>query len=513
VGPVGLARRGAGKAIIATARTFLGNIYQTLKNKRVFEDFPNAVSAEKSSIIGGDIHHRGLPVTRHITRRSLLLALVGSITMSLTAYARQAPSPARETHSDILISNVRIFDGVSDQLTQSNLLIEDRKIKRISSTPIAAPPGAQVIDGGGRVLMPGLTDAHWHMTVAPNPPEQLTNPGLMYANTVAEARRTLMRGFTTVHDMAGPTFGIKEAIDSGVIPGPRVYPSGALISQTSGHGDFAPPWQRPKELGGQPSREEELGFFTVADGVPEVLAAVRAQLKKGASQIKLAAGGGVISSFDPLDVTQYTPEELRAAVQAASDWGTYVAVHVYTPRAIRRALDAGAKSIEHGHLADEPTIELIAARDAWLSTQPWEPDDFGKPVPSQLAKGAPLIGAWERVLKWAKQYEVKVAFGTDLLSDPSGTYKQNIMLTRLAKIYSNVEVLKIATSGNCELFAVSGERNPYKEAKQGVLQEGAWADMLLVNGDPLKDINVLKDYEGNFVVIIKDGKIYKHTLN
>jgi imidazolonepropionase-like amidohydrolase len=187
-------------------------------------------------------------------------------------------------------------------------------------------------------------------------------------------------------------------------------------------------------------------------------------------------------------------------------------VHVYTPRAIRQALDAGAKSIEHGHLADEATIKLMAEKGAWLSTQPWEPSDFGKPAPGQEEKGKPLIGAWERILRWAKQYKVKVAFGTDLLFDPAGTYKENIMLTRLAKIYSNVDVLKIATSGNCQLFAQSGERDPYKQAKLGVLEEGAWADMLLVDGDPTKEINVLADPQRNFVVIIKDGKVYKNTL-
>jgi imidazolonepropionase-like amidohydrolase len=157
-------------------------------------------------------------------------------------------------------------------------------------------------------------------------------------------------------------------------------------------------------------------------------------------------------------------------------------------------------------------VRLIAQKGALLSTQPWEPSDFEKPAPGQEEKGKPLIGAWERLLRWAKQYNAKVAFGTDLLFDPNGTYKQNIMLTRLAQIYSNFETLRIATSGNCELFAMSGERNPYKEAKLGVLQEGAWADMLLVNGNPLQDINLLKDYEHNFVVIIKDGKVYKNTL-
>jgi imidazolonepropionase-like amidohydrolase len=168
-----------------------------------------------------------------------------------------------------------------------------KKIKQISAMPMAAPPGTTVIDGGGRVLMPGLTDAHWHMVMAPNTLDNLTkaDPGLMYAHAVAEVRRTVLRGFTTVRDVGGPTFGVKEAIDAGVIPGPRVYPSGAFISQTSGHGDFAPAYARAKALGGRASPLEALGAFVVADGVTGVLPAVREQLKKGASQINIGADG------------------------------------------------------------------------------------------------------------------------------------------------------------------------------------------------------------------------------
>lgn len=418
-----------------------------------------------------------------------------------------------QVSNPVVVNNVRVFDGVDGQLKPGNLLILDRKIKHISSGPIAPPLNSATIDGRGHVLMPGLTDAHWHMTVAANTMENLeqADPGLMYAHTVAEAQRTIMRGFTTVRDMAGPTFGIKAAIDAGVVPGPRVYPSGALISQTAGHGDFAPPYARPFTIGGWPSHFEEIGEVAVVNGIPEVLAAVRQQLKNGASQIKVAVGGGVISNFDPIDSLGFTPEEIRAAVQAASDWGTYVATHVYTVGGIRRALEASVKSIEHGHLADEATIRLIGEKGAWLSTQPFEPGD--EPLsPKNLAKTTAMFGAWKRILGWAKQYGVKVAFGTDLLFQPPGTCKENLMLTRLAKIYSNVETLRIATSGNCELFALSGERNPYKEAKLGVIQEGAWADMLVVNGDPTQDIDVLRDYERNLLVIIKDGQVHKNIL-
>jgi imidazolonepropionase-like amidohydrolase len=311
-----------------------------------------------------------------ITRRSTLLGLASSLSSVASAHAQQPPRPTKPPNP-LLVNNVSIFDGSAGQLKPGNILISDRKIRQISSGAIIAPPDSTVIDGRGRVLMPGLTDAHWHMAMAPNTMEglQQVDTGLMYANIVAEAQRTLMRGFTTIRDMGGPTFGIKAANDAGTIPGPRVYPSGAFISQTSGHGDLAPPYARPPTLGGQRSRFEEIGAFAVVNGVPEVSAAVRQQLRKGASQIKIAVGGGVFTDFDPIDTLQFTTEEIRAAVEVANDWGTYVAAHIYGLGGIRRALEAGVKSIEHGQAADEAAVRLIGEKGAWLSLQPFEPGD------------------------------------------------------------------------------------------------------------------------------------------
>ena len=298
--------------------------------------------------------------------------------------------------------------------------------------------------------MSGLSDAHWHMAFAPNTLANLeaADTGPMYANAVAEAERTLMRGFTTIRDTGGPTFGLKVAIDGGVIPGPRVYPSGALISQTAGHGDFGPAYAEPHTLGGEPSRSEQIGAFAIANGVPEVIAAVRTQLKRGASQIKLALGGGVISDSDPIDTLQYTPDEIKAAVQVAGDWGTYVATHVYTVPGIRRAIDAGVRSIEHGHMADEATLKLMADRGVWLSHQPFEAGD-NPLTPAQIKKAEPT-SHWDRVAIWAKARGVKVAFGTDLLFQPDGTGAQPVLLTRFAKVFGNVGTLRIATSANAE---------------------------------------------------------------
>ncbi|MES2414196.1 MAG: amidohydrolase family protein [Pseudomonadota bacterium] len=447
-------------------------------------------------------------MTFQYARRSFLCATASTVAVSaIPGFAAVPPAPTA-----ILIRNVRLFDGIGNGTRNASLLIIGEKIAEISAGPIQPPPGAQIIDGAGRVLMPGMTDAHWHMVFAPNTLANMTaaDTGLMYAYAVAEAERTLMRGFTTVRDVGGPTFGLKQAIDAGGIPGPRVYPSGALISQTAGHGDFAPPYDDPRTLGGAVSRYEQIGAFVIANGPAEVAAAVRVQLKRGASQVKLALGGGVISDSDPIDTLQYTSEEIRTAVQAASDWGTYIATHVYTVPGIRRAIDAGVRSIEHGHMVDQPTLKLMADRGVWLSLQPFEAGD--NPLTPEQVKKAEPTSHWDRVAQWARSAGTRVAFGTDLLFQPDGTGQQPVLLTRFARVFGNVGTLKIATSGNCELFAMSGARNPYKEAKLGVLEPGAWADMLLVNGDPTQNIDLLKDYERNLIVIIKNGRVFKNLL-
>ena len=452
-------------------------------------------------------------MTAHpITRRSTLLALGGAVTTALLSGGRPAVAQTAAPQSATLLSNVRIFDGLNDQLRPGHLLILGDKIAEVSKGEIQPPEGARVIDGAGRVLMPGLTDAHWHMVFAPNSMANMVaaDTGLMYAYAVAEAERTLMRGFTTIRDTGGPTFGLKQAIDQGGIPGPRVYPSGALISQTAGHGDFTAAYENTATLGGARSRYEDIGAFLIANGPAEVAAAVRQQFRRGASQVKISLGGGVISDSDPIDTLQYTSEEIRAAVQAATDWGTYVCAHVYTVDGIRRAIEGGVRSIEHGHIADEDTVRLMAERDVWPSIQPFEEGD-NPLTPEQIAKAEPT-SHWDRVAEWARLHGTRVAFGTDMLFQPDGTYKQSELLTRFARVFGNAGALRIATSGNCELFALSGRRNPYGEARLGVLERGAWADMLLVEGDPTQDINLLTNPDRNLAVIIKGGQVHKNLL-
>src|ERR1700753_461872 len=273
----------------------------------------------------------------------------------------------------LVIKHVEIFDGVSDRLRAGHVLVEGQRIVAVDASPIAESEAATVIDGGGRVLMPGMTDAHVHLVAMANtlPDILRATQTQLAASALAWAQDTLMRGFTTVRDMAGDTVGIKKVIDQRPELGPRIYPSQAAISQTGGHGDFGLVHQRPTALGGNETRAEEIGFMRVADGVDRVLTAAREQLKLGASQIKVMGGGGISSMYDPLYTVQFTPPELQAAVQVAADYGTYVATHAYNVAGIRRAVEAGVKSIEHGHLADEETIALLAEREVWLSMQPF----------------------------------------------------------------------------------------------------------------------------------------------
>ena len=423
-------------------------------------------------------------------------------------------SRANSEHQRLVIKNVQIFDGVSDRTSAGHVLVEGQRILAVDTSPIAESTSTAVIDAGGRVLMPGMSDAHVHLVGMANTLVDLVlgSQTQLAATTLARAKDTLMRGFTTVRDMAGDTAGIKKVIDAEPALGPRIYPSQAAISQTGGHGDFGFIYQRPTALGGSQSRAEEIGFMRVADGAERVLAAVREQLKLGASQIKLMGGGGVASLYDPLYTVQFTPAELRAAVQAAEDFGTYVATHVYNVTGIRRAVEAGVKSIEHGHLADEATIAFLAERDVWLSMQPFAEHDHNFPNPENAEKYRQVCSGTDQVYQSAKKHGVKVAWGTDLLFEPESAKRQSEMMTRLGSYFTNIEVLKMVTSGNASLFRLAGERDPYKGARLGEITPGAWADLLLIDGDPTADLSLLADPANSIVVIVNDGVIIKNIL-
>jgi imidazolonepropionase-like amidohydrolase len=445
--------------------------------------------------------------------------LAAAVTLFLS-HAIQAKAEQSSSPTAVVFENVRIFDGRNAALSKpANVLVRGNIIEKISAEPIQADGIANVttIDGGGRTLMPGLIDAHWHaMLVRPNPVQALSSD-IGYLNLLAgaEATATLMRGFTTIRDMGGPVFGLKRAIDEGLLPGPRIYPSGAVITITGGHGDFRSLSELPRRAGTL-SRVEETGAAMIADSPDEVRQRAREQLMQGASQIKLTAGGGVASPFSPLDVVTFTEPELRAAVEAAENWGTYVATHAYTPVSIQRSIAAGVKCIEHGHLMDDETARLMAEKGIWLSTQPFL-DEEGEGGAQQLgaaeqAKMQEVVEGTDNVYQLAKKYHLKTAFGTDILFSAREAEQQGSRLAALARWYTPAEALIMATSTNAELLALSGLRNPYP-GKLGVVEEGAFADLIVVDGNPLENLDLVGDPDRNFNVIMKDGKIYKNALH
>lgn len=428
-----------------------------------------------------------------------------------------APAKTSVPGTSVLFRNVRVFNGVDPVLKDAtDVLVRGNRIVQIGKTDPAAEPGMTIIDGGGRTLMPGLIDNHWHTLAArPSVAVAMTSTaGYLNLVAAAEASDTLQRGFTTVRDMGGASFGLKRAIDEGWQAGPRIYPSGAIISVTGGHGDFRSPDELPRGLGTAESRQEIMGDTVIADTPDEVRVRAREQLMRGASQIKLTAGGGVSSPHSPLDVVAFTPDELRAAVLAANNWGTYVTTHAFTPAAIEQSVEAGVQCIEHGVLMDEATAQLMASRGTWLSIQP-VPEDLLRAFPpdsEEYAKGRYAIAGIPRAYALAKKYKLKTAFGTDVLFSAALARRQGEMLASITKFgYTPAETLIMATGTNAQLLALSGKRNPYA-GKLGVVEVGALADLLLVEGDPLSDITLIAKPKQNLRVIMKDGRIYKNTV-
>lgn len=446
-------------------------------------------------------------------------ALFASVCAALMVTATPT---AAATDADLVIAHARVFDGRHEQLrNDAAVVISQSKIVAIVDSA-AAPTARERIDAGGRVLIPGLIDAHVHPTISiAISALRDTDPNYLAARSAVEARGILLRGFTTIRDMGGPSFGLKQAIDEGLTDGPRIFPSGAIISQTSGHGDFRNRNADAHRFGGAVDVVERMGYGRIADGADEVLTAVREQLRQGASQIKLAAGGGISSMYDPIDSVQYVEDELRAAVRAASDFGTYVAVHAYTPAAIRRSVEAGVRSIEHAHLIDEATMKLIAERGVFLSPQAYVfsgvfggTSNAGAPAQgsAQSSKSQQVSLGLDRMMQLAKRHDVKIAFGTDVFGSPKVFPWESREFGARLRWFSSYEILKQATSINGDLLALSGARNPYADGKIGVIEPGAWADLLIVEGDPLTDIRILENPEQNLRLIIKGGRVVKRTL-
>lgn len=428
-----------------------------------------------------------------------------------------------KAQSTILIKNVDVWNGTDNALQKNqNVLINGNLIEKVGKN-ISTPEGALVVDGKGNTMIPGLSDAHVHLSATLGDGELRNNTHWMYTalRTAKAAENFLMLGFTTVRDLGGPVFGLKRAVDEGLVPGPRIYPSGAYISQTSGHGDFRSANEPSVHLsGGQMHPADLLGWSFVVDGVPEVLKAARENLRKGATQLKVMAGGGISSDFDPIHSVQFTPAELEAAVQAAADWDTYVAVHIYESKGAIRALNAGVKCLDHGHLINEETIKLIKEKDAWLVPQAFwtnTPASFWVPGKDTIPEGLykkikPVLEGTDNVFNLAKKHGINVGFGSDAYGALGYESYALLEFTSRTKWYTPLEILKQATSGNARLLSLSGKINPYTEGKLGVIAEGAYADLLLYEGNPLENIDIIAQPEKTLKLIMKNGVIYKNLI-
>ena len=430
--------------------------------------------------------------------------------------ARRAPKTRPDPTPPIVFTNFLLFDGKSNALRGGlALIVEGGRIKAVATGNPAGPEGSRTIDCGGRVVMPGLIDAHWHCIFAALPISTLfaADVGYIFLAASAEAERTLMRGFTTVRDLGGPSFALKQAIDEGLVPGPRIYPCGAMITTTGGHGDMRPLSDLPRSPGGPVSAMERTGAANIADSADEVRLRVREQLLQGASQIKLVGGGGVSSPRTTLDMLTFSEPELRAGVEAAADRNTYVAVHAYPPAAIQRAIAAGVQCIEHGHLMDEATAKLMADKGVWLSIQPFVGDDDTVPLSGQsrinLAAGH-------------RGHEHSLPIGESLQAQDR---------LRLGSVVFRAEGDAPGDHADPSHALVRKRRNPedghrdqWRTARAvraaQSLSGKARSDRrrrvrrsLVVDGDPIANIALVENPEKNFLIIMKDGKIYKNTLH
>ena len=467
---------------------------------------------------------------------NIAIRTICCLTILLTSISALSADDIEENQpAQVLFTNVNVFNGTDNKLYENHqVLVEGNLIRAISASDIKTRDDAAVIDGGGRTLMPGLIDAHTHLylNIAGGVPAmEAATWDEIGARSAHMAMEYLLMGFTSVREMGGGGSGLKKTVDAGLLAGPRIYPSGAFLSQTSGHGDLRYGSQRNSNLSPTvDSNAERLGVTIVADGPDRVISAVRQNFSQGASQIKIMAGGGVASVLDPLHTLQYLPEEIEAAVAAAADWDTYVAAHVFSDEGIRRCIDAGVKSIEHGFFASEDTLRLMKEKDVFLVAQMTGISPYLNKLPPLKVEPnkSKLLNAQTQSASFVenvKKVKPKMAFQTDVVFSTGEAFRSQVDHEKWyhAELFGNFQMLHAATASAGELLAMSGKSNPYP-GKLGVIEKGAYADILLVDGNPLEDITVIggnpKWFDANprgpniptIRVIMKDGRIYKNTL-
>ncbi|MEZ5667182.1 MAG: amidohydrolase family protein [Alphaproteobacteria bacterium] len=407
----------------------------------------------------------------------------------------------------ILFKNAALFDGTTPHLRPGcHVAVEGDRIVEVSDTPIATPVD-RTVDLAGKTLMPGLIDAHFHAIAVDPDIRRIEHmaPSMLAIKAAGLLEDALMRGFTTIRDAAGADYGLAKSVESGLIKGPRLFFAGKALSQSGGHGDFSP--FEPSSAGVcHCCRGASLA--SIADGVDEVRRAARQELRRGATQIKIMASGGVASPTDPIWNLQYSEDEIRAAVWEATSWRTYVMAHAYTPEAIARCVSYGVRTIEHANLIDEATARHCAAHGAFVvpTLVTYEAmtrygAELGLPAVS-LAKLSDVTEAGLGSLEILKRAGVKVGLGTDLLGEMHRYQSREFTLR--AEVLSPFEVLTQALTNNAEVLQRSGEL--------GVVAPGALADLLVVDGDPLADIGVLERHDACLRAIVKGGVFHKDTL-
>jgi imidazolonepropionase-like amidohydrolase len=406
-----------------------------------------------------------------------------------------------------LFTGGRFLDPRRDELIDGiEVLVEDTLIKEVSDRPIAAA-SAQRIDIGKRTLMPGLIDAHIHICLTEVNLQLMADIPLtlLSAKGSVAMRAMLERGFTTLRDTGGADWGIKAAVEQGLFVGPRLFIAGQPLSQTGGHGDF----RKRTQTGTFCACCSGLSWVSrVADGVPDVIKAARDELRKGADHIKIMVSGGVASQLDPLESLQYRVDEIEAAVDEATRWGTYVCAHAYSPRAIERAVRAGVRTIEHGNLIDAPTAELMAERGAYLVPTLVAYDALKRRGPDyglsnySLAKNELVLEAGLRSLQICRAAGVKIGFGSDLLGQLQTDHCTEFALR--AGLMSPQEIIRSATLVNAEIVRQTG--------KLGELVPGAFADLLVVDGDPYRDLGVFRSDGGRLDVIMANGVLVRSRI-
>ena len=429
---------------------------------------------------------------------------------------------AQEGENDtyVLITNVKVWDGTSETTIDADVLIKNRLIEEVKPN-IEAPEGANIVDGKGGYVTPGLIDMHQHImlnggTTAGSYDWDAYAQG---AHASRAAEYLLLQGFTTIRDIAGNSLSIKRAVNSGKLPGPRIYSSGGALGPTGSHTD----WGAYNDGPGQENYQTMVRNAMVADGEAEWLRKARWNFKSGADFLKVMSGGGVASVFDPIDLNSPSLMEMKTAVQVANEYGGYVAIHGYTDAAYNKSMDAGVKSYEHGFLISEETIKRMKEEDVWWSWQPFGSyNTFGKGnfpdwfTADMREKGALVAAGSVEVPRLMKKHGVKMFTGSDMFGWDNW---HNAIVNVAYPIeipgldFTSVECLKMATSnaGQALLELSAPSRNPFRKAKLGVIENGAWADILIWTEDPTENVRIILE-EQNLVFIMKDGMAYKNLL-